>query len=81
MITPALITRAAAAEMLSISERTLERYDAVGNGPGFVRLGPRMVRYDPEACRAWAAARAYPHRAAELARTIPEEERKTPVAG
>ena len=64
---PALITRAAAAQMLSISERTLKRYDAAGDGPGFVRVGPKMVRYSPDACRAWAAARAFPHRAAEMA--------------
>lgn len=80
-MTAALITRAAAAELLSISERTLERYDAAGTGPGYVRVGPRMVRYDPEACRAWAKARAFPHRAAEMARTTPNPKEKTPAAG
>ncbi len=68
----ALLTRAEAAKMLSISVRTLERYDTTGEGPGFVRVGPRMVRYSPAACRAWASARSFPHRAAELVRTSHE---------
>lgn len=67
-----LLTRPQAAELLGISVRTLERYDGTGVGPGFVRVGPKMVRYDPAACRAWAAARSFPHRAAELARATPE---------
>ncbi|TDR95673.1 helix-turn-helix transcriptional regulator [Enterovirga rhinocerotis] len=76
----ALITRAAAAKMLGIGVRTLERYDSTGEGPGFVRVGPRLVRYDPEVCRSWASARTYPHRAAEIARgTTPKQ--KAPAAG
>lgn len=79
-MTGALLTREQAARMLAISPRTLERYDAAGNGPGFVRIGPRMVRYDEEACRAWAKARAFPHRAAEMARAATPKE-KAPAAG
>lgn len=70
----ALLTRAQAAEMLAISPRTLERYDRTGTGPGYVRIGSRMVRYDPAACRAWAASRSFPHRAAEMARANPRNE-------
>lgn len=66
-----LLTRAEAADMLKISVRTLERYDSRGCGPGFVRVGPRLVRYDADTCRAWVSARAFPHRAAELARSNP----------
>ena len=72
MVAVGLFTRAQAAEFLGVSTRTLERYDTTGQGPGFVRVGPRMVRYDPAACRAWASARSFPHRAAELARANPE---------
>lgn len=75
----ALMTRAQAADMLNVSTRTLERYDRNGNGPGFVRIGPTMVRYDPASCRAWAAKSSFPHRAAELARgTTPETETAGP---
>lgn len=64
----ALLTRAEAAAFLNVSPRTLERYDAAGAGPGFLRIGPRLVRYSRAACQAWAAQRGFPHRAAELAR-------------
>ncbi|MGA0595154.1 helix-turn-helix transcriptional regulator [Enterovirga sp. CN4-39] len=69
-----LITRAEAANLLGISTRTLERYDRDGTGPGFHRIGPRLIRYSPDACRAWAASRCFPHRAAELARASAQNE-------
>lgn len=69
----ALLTREQTAKLLGISARTLERYDRDGIGPGFVRVGSRMVRYDEEVCRAWAKARAFPHRAAEMGRVNPEK--------
>ena len=80
MTAPALISRAAAAKMLSIGISTLKRYDAAGTGPGFVRVGPKMVRYSPDACRAWAEAQAFPHRAAEVARRSLTKQ-KAPEAG
>lgn len=67
-----LLTRPQAADLLGISIRSLERYDRDGSGPGFLRIGPKMVRYDPAACRAWASERSFPHRAAEMARCTPE---------
>ena len=63
-----LLTRPQLAEMLGLSVRSIERLDRAGDGPGFVRVGSRAVRYDPAACRAWAASRSFPHRAAEVAR-------------
>ena len=51
-----------------VSERTLERWRTTGEGPPFVRIGPRRISYRLADCEAWAAARTFPHRAAELAR-------------
>ena len=51
----------------NVSERTLERWRSTGDGPPFVRIGPRRIVYRLSDCEAWAASRTYPHRAAELA--------------
>jgi hypothetical protein len=48
--------------------RTQERWRASGDGPPFVRIGPRRVAYRLSDCETWAAARTYASRAAELAR-------------
>jgi excisionase family DNA binding protein len=39
-----LLTQREAAELMSLSERTLERWRVAGDGPKFVRLG-RSIRY------------------------------------
>ena len=51
-----------------VSRRTAQRRRATGDGPAFVRLGLRRVAYRLSDCEAWAAARTFAHRAAELAR-------------
>lgn len=63
----------AVAARYGISESTLERWRATGDGPPFVRIGPRCVRYRAADCEAWAAARTYPHHAAEQARRAAAE--------
>ncbi len=40
-----LNTRQEAAERLGTSVATLDRWRYVGEGPAFVKLGPRQVRY------------------------------------
>jgi predicted DNA-binding transcriptional regulator AlpA len=50
-----------------VSERTLERWRGTGDGPAFVRAGPRRILYRLSGCEAWAAARTCAHRAAEMA--------------
>ena len=55
-------------ERFNIPRRTAERWCRSGDGPPYVRLGPRRIAYRLSDCEAWAAARTYPHRAAELAR-------------
>jgi predicted DNA-binding transcriptional regulator AlpA len=68
----ALLSPVQAAERLSVSQRTLERWRVTGEGPAFVRIGSRKVGYSPTACDTWTASRTFPHRAAELARSNPE---------
>ena len=41
-----------------IKPRTLAEKRTRGDGPPYLKLSSRMVRYDPAAVRAWAAARA-----------------------
>ena len=61
------LDEAALAHRLGVSKRTLQRWRAGGGGPPYVRLGPRRVAYDEAASDAWAAARSFTSRAAELA--------------
>jgi len=56
-----------AAERLGLSARSLQRFRATGDGPAYARLGLRRIGYAEEALTAWAAARTYQHRAAEMA--------------
>ncbi len=54
-------------DRFNIPMRTAERWRRTGDGPPYVRLGPRRVAYRLSDVEGWAAARTYPHRAAELA--------------
>jgi excisionase family DNA binding protein len=45
-----------AAELLRLSERTLERMRVTGDGPPFVKAG-RRVLYRPDDIDAWIASR------------------------
>lgn len=65
--TPDFLTEAEAAAMLRVGSRTLERWRVTGDGPDWVRAGLRRVLYPRAALVAWAEARTFPHRAAELA--------------
>jgi predicted DNA-binding transcriptional regulator AlpA len=51
-----LVTQRQAAEMLCLSERTLERFRVSGSGPKFVRMG-KSVRYRLSDVEAWIASR------------------------
>jgi excisionase family DNA binding protein len=52
----ALLTQSEAAELLRLSERTLERLRVSGAGPKFCRLG-HSVRYRLGDVEAWIASR------------------------
>ncbi len=56
-----------AARYLNGARRTAQRWRVTGDGPAFVRLGPRRIAYRLADCEAWAASRTFRHRAAELA--------------
>ena len=62
-----LLTEKAVADRLDVTTRTLQRWRVTGQGPAWVRIGPRMVRYSETDVSAWAAGRTFAHRAAELA--------------
>lgn len=51
-----LLTQREAAELLKLSQRTLERWRVAGDGPKFVRLG-RSVRYSLTAIESYIASR------------------------
>lgn len=53
-----LLDTCTAADILSISPRTLETMRANGEGPRFVRVGRRAVRYLPEDVATWLEAQA-----------------------
>lgn len=57
----------ALAERLSLSRRTLQRFRTTGDGPRFVKLSQRRVGYRVADVEAWAAARTFDSRAAEMA--------------
>ena len=51
-----LFTQREAAELLRLSERSLERYRLTGTGPRFVKAG-HSVRYREADLEAWVASR------------------------
>jgi len=63
-----LLKETQAAERLGVSRRTLQRWRISGDGPPFVRIGPRRVAYAEAALAAWCERRTFHHRAAEVAR-------------
>jgi predicted DNA-binding transcriptional regulator AlpA len=67
-----LLTARDIARLTNTSERTVERWRGTGEGPPWVRIGARRVGYERGPFQAWKAARTYPHRAAELARSHPQ---------
>lgn len=62
-----LLDEQAAAEFLSISGRTLQRWRNFGSGPAFVRIGVRRIGYRLSDLEAWTANHTFASRAAELA--------------
>lgn len=54
---PRLLSPAAVAEMLGVAERTLERWRITGDGPRFVKLSRKAVRYCAKDVAAFIAER------------------------
>jgi predicted DNA-binding transcriptional regulator AlpA len=55
----ALLTVEDAARRLKISKHTLNRWRVTGEGPPFIKYGPRLVRYVVGALDGWASKRFY----------------------
>jgi|ETNmetMinimDraft_26_1059896.scaffolds.fasta_scaffold66915_3 predicted DNA-binding transcriptional regulator AlpA len=73
-----LLTTEQAATKLGLSERTLEAWRSRGEGPPFLRVGPRRVAYTREDLRVWLVRRRH-----EPARSTPSTDRNAggaPVA-
>ena len=64
-----LLKEKQAAERLGVARRTLQRWRISGDGPPFVRIGPRRVAYPETALAAWCQGRTFRHRAEEIARS------------
>lgn len=64
-----LMTERQTAERLSTTARTLQRWRSSGEGPAYIRLGLRQIRYRVSAVDEYAAAREFRHRAEELSRS------------
>lgn len=52
-----LLTVEEAAAQLKLSKHTLNRWRVTGEGPPFVKYGPRLVRYEGDLLVAWARER------------------------
>ena len=57
-------------EHYHVAPRTAERWRTTGEGPAFVRAGPRKILYRTADCERWAALRTFAHRADEISRTL-----------
>lgn len=54
-----LLTVEEAAARLKISKHTLNRWRVTGEGPPFVKYGPRLVRYVETVLEEWAHKRLH----------------------
>ena len=66
-ITETMLTPAQLAEILGTTTRTLDRWRISGDGPVFVRIGMKMIRYPEASTLRWISSRTFAHRAAEAA--------------
>ena len=57
MTSDVLLTVEEAAVRLKISKHTLNRWRVTGEGPPFVKYGPRLVRYIDRTLDDWAVTR------------------------
>jgi hypothetical protein len=53
---PLLVSESRAAALIAAAPKTLERWRSTGDGPPFVRAGPRMIRYALADLQAWIEA-------------------------
>jgi len=70
MSSEVLLTVEDAAARLKISKHTLNRWRVTGEGPPFIKSGPRLVRYEAAAIDGWARDRTRSSTAKRLAGRI-----------
>jgi hypothetical protein len=63
----AYLTEREFSDQYNVPARTAQRWRSTGDGPPYVRLGPRRILYRVEDVERWAASRTFRHRAEELA--------------
>ena len=56
-VPPSLLRPQQAAALLGLSVQTLAKYRLTGDGPPFVKVGPRVVAYRLDALEAWIVSR------------------------
>lgn len=54
-----LLSEKEAAKLLGFSPRTLQAWRVTGDGPHFIRISPRCIRYRPEDLEAWVNERVH----------------------
>lgn len=59
-----LIHEIEAADYLTVSERTLQKWRVTGGGPVYVKISGRMIRYRRRDLIAWSEARLRAHTSA-----------------
>jgi len=62
-----LLSEHEAAARLGVAPRSLPRWRTEGQGPAYVRVGPRRIAYDKAEPIRWVEGRRYEHLAAERA--------------
>jgi predicted DNA-binding transcriptional regulator AlpA len=67
-MTQLFLTEREVSTQFKVPARTAQRWRSTGDGPPFVRLGPRRIAYRLSDIERWAASRTFASRAAELGR-------------
>jgi predicted DNA-binding transcriptional regulator AlpA len=52
--------------LLKVSRRTIQRWGASVDGPPFIRVGAKSIRYELTSCKTWADQRTFVNNAQEL---------------
>ena len=60
------LTESEFSERFKVPARTAQRWRTTGDGPPFIRLGPRRIAYRLSDVERWATSRTFASRAAEL---------------
>src|SRR3954451_10379858 len=73
------LTEGQLSEREDIGRRTLQRWRQTGDGPPYIRLGRRQIRYRLSAYVEWAKTREFRHRAHEVSQQVEETSRREPA--